>query len=378
MARNTSDTSSRRARLVGLISVHVQASVERLGYLASRLHPVRRVVFAFAIMAGLLPTSAQAAGVFPYMFNDPTGYYAVPIDHSGPAPVAPDSAAWKKEALSRANGDSMDLGFATSGNRRPVWVGKSTDKICNYPAQKVSIHVPSNAYLTATGKAVFLDYGTDWAAGFGGGRGGSLNGRCPTDIDDYYHISSSGLDQSVVHGVPGNRGHRGASTGRKLLYYDELWQNSAPTQTVTRRLQCSAPIRANALGLGQPWAWPMSGGDAGSLVTYPFPQGNVLRIRANLDIEAVPDLNEVEESIARGLQTYGCMVPDGGQESGFNIVTQRNAPGQPITGPWKFPNGDVVDENSLSPISFATDWVFVKPGYDPQDGLTHGKINIKP
>jgi len=118
---------------------------------------------------------------------------------------------------------------------------------------------------------------------------------------------------------------------------------------------------------GQPFSWPLSGGDAGSRTTEPVPEGVVIRIKRSVDIGAVKTSPEVK-AVLHGLQDYGCLVVDGGSSKYFNIIFAEN-------DSFSFPDGNVIGENALGVVPL-TSYEFVKAAYDPTAGVTHGSIEF--
>lgn len=288
------------------------------------------------------------------VFSDPRGYYMTKLDRSGPAPVDPSSSVWINDMLRRVALNGVHIYYA-----HDTAVAKSTDRACTTGGY--SYHVPAGFNTDSGGRGGIIDPATNWALGT---VNGMTNG-CLASVEDAYRVDGNGLASNVVGGAAGNTGHRGAGSARKAVLRDELWQNGAPTSSVGMRMQCSAPIVPDVHG--QPFSWPLSGGDAGSRTTEPVPEGVVIRIKRSVDIEAVRTSPEVK-AVLHGLQDYGCLVVDGGSAKYFNIIFAEN-------NSFSFPDGNVIGENALAVVPL-TSFEFVKGAYDPTNGLTHGSIQF--
>ena len=278
------------------------------------------------------------------------GYYMTPLPSS--APIDSRSNSWISSIQSKSIIGGIHIYFA-----HDTAVAKPSDKACT--TNGYSYHVPSGFQTDSGGRGAIIDPTTNWAVGTVNG----MSNGCLASVQDAYHVNSNGLASNVKGGTAGNTGHRGASSGRKALLPDEVFNLGVPTASLGERMQCSAPISPNTNG--EPYAWPLSGGDAGSNVTYPVPEGAVIRIKPSVAIDSLKTSPEVK-AVLHGLQTYGCLVVDGGSQKYFNIIFAEN-------GNWKFPDGNTITENALAIVPFSS-YEFVQTGYDPVSGSTNGGI----
>ncbi|MBA3350068.1 MAG: Ig-like domain-containing protein, partial [Actinobacteria bacterium] len=245
-----------------------------------------------------ISTPTPTGSTYTPVFTNPQGYYMTKLDSSGPAPVDPGSSAWINDMLRRVTLNGVHIYFA-----HDTAVAKTTDKACS--TNGYSYHVPAGFNTDSGGRGGIIDPATNWALGTVNG----MSNGCLASVEDAYHVNSNGLAANVATGTAGNTGHRGAGSARKSVLRDELWQNGAPTSSVGMRMQCSAPIVTDVHG--QPFSWPLSGGDAGGRTTEPVPEGAVIRIKRSVDVAAVKTSPEVK-AVLHGLQDYGCLVVDGG------------------------------------------------------------------
>ena len=296
-------------------------------------------------------TTTGNANAFVPTFTDPNGYYRARITN---APVDPQSDFWINSIISRLGAGFNEVHLYFS---HPTYLTDSSDPPCT--TNGYNYHLPQGATADARGRAAVIDYSTGWGLGTTSG----IRNGCLSTVDDAYRVASNGLAEKVIDGTIGNIGHRGAGSARKALVPMELYNNGAPTFEVSERMQCAAPIVPNVHG--QPWVWPMYGGDAGTNVTYPVPQGAVLRLKSSVNVDAL-NVNPEVKAIFRGLQDYGCLVVDGGAERKFNLAVAENYS-------WTFPDGNTITEHSLSAVPFSS-YEFIKAGYDPVDGQINGQI----
>lgn len=308
----------------------------------------------FEVGTSTPPPPPPGDNTYTPVFTDTRGYYMTPLDHSGPAPVDASSSIWINDMLRRVALNGVHIYYA-----HDTAVAKTTDRACT--TDGYSYHVPAGFNTDSGGRGGIIDPATNWGVGTVNG----MSNGCLASVEDAYRVNSNGLASNVVGGSAGNKGHRGAGSVRKAVLRDELWQNGSPTSTVGMRMQCSAPIVADVHG--QPFSWPLSGGDAGSRTTEPVPEGVVIRIKRSVDIGAVKTSPEVK-AVLHGLQDFGCLVVDGGSSKYFNIIFAEN-------DSFSFPDGNVIGENALGVVPL-TSYEFVKAAYDPTAGLTHGSIEF--
>jgi Bacterial Ig domain len=274
-------------------------------------------------------------------------WWNTPLDHSGPAPVDPNSDHYISEWINYGKGNYVKIGggLDNPGSGRPVYFGSSSDSVCNVDGYQ--IHVPAGATLDSKGRGVFFDQSTNQVVGV---FSGAMSNGCPgTTRSDRYLLDSGGIQNHVSGGTEGNTGHRGAPQAKHQVRLAEV-QGQAE---VPSRFQCEGNTAVPG-GTAQPYVWPMSGGDGGA---GDVPEGIVFRIKPGIDLGSF-NLSPAAMTLARSLQDYGCEVVDGGNSGSVHFLLQSNADWS-ATG---------LQSTSLGVIPLF-DYEFVKAGYDPMSGV---------
>ena len=226
----------------------------------------------------------------------------------------------------------------------PVYFAQATDPLYTIEpttsGPTVTIHIPSGATPQSgtAPKMTVIDVSTNQGVGLSDAY--LSDGQWVAAGADRYFLDSNGLAERVG-GPPGNTGHRGATSVNRTGRLDEVSAGVIP-----HRLHCMIPPQL----IDSEYVWPMTGSDGTN--TDGIPEGVLLRIRPAVDLPA-RGLTGAALVIARNLQSYGCIIADGGSSRAATVRLER--------ADWASVG---INKDSLSTLSWK-DWKFVRAGYRP-------------
>jgi hypothetical protein len=278
-------------------------------------------------------------------FSD-ASWWNIPL---GSAPVDPRSAAYIQDSQSAAH--TQNYVNLTVGNwGMPIYQAVSTDPLYTInPSSSgptVVIHIPAAATQqpTSDGEIAIVDPSTNQSVGLWKASFNSATHRWASAGASRYLLSSTGIQQSLPGGTPGNDGHRGVPSAVRAVQKSEITSGA-----INHRLEIYWWATAGRTPQGASAYFPMNSSEQGKGGIVP--EGIVVRIKPSVNL-ATKGLSPAALVIATALQKYGAVVGDN-SGSGNNLKVQSNAD-------WS----GVLNATSLKSLSW-NDYEFVRGGFTP-------------